>query len=58
MRPSSSALPTLWQYSQTMSEIGPGQGALTEYLHQALLARYLAVEIDRDLAPLPPRFPG
>lgn len=40
-------------------EIGPGQGALTEYLHQTLLARYLAVEIDRDLAPLlPARFPG
>ena len=40
-------------------EIGPGQGALTEYLHQALLARYLAVEIDRDLAPLlPARFSG
>ena len=40
-------------------EIGPGQGALTEYLHQALLARYLAVEIDRDLAPLlSARFPG
>ena len=40
-------------------EIGPGQGALTEYLHQPSLARYLAVEIDRDLAPLlPARFPG
>ena len=40
-------------------EIGPGQGALTQYLHQPSLARYLAVEIDRDLAPLlPGKFPG
>ncbi|TNF87970.1 MAG: 16S rRNA (adenine(1518)-N(6)/adenine(1519)-N(6))-dimethyltransferase RsmA [Gammaproteobacteria bacterium] len=39
-------------------EIGPGTGALTAVLHEAP-ARYLAVEIDRDLAPeLTRRFPG
>ena len=32
-------------------EIGPGHGALTEHLY-GLTRRYLAVEIDRDLAPL------
>ena len=38
-------------------EIGPGTGALTAVLHEAP-ARYLAVEIDRDLAPeLTRRFP-
>ena len=44
---------------QSVFEIGPGQGALTDYLHRTDLSRYLAVEIDRDLAPLlPNRFPG
>lgn len=44
---------------QHVFEIGPGQGALTEYLHRADLARYLSVEIDRDLAPtLLNKFPG
>ena len=33
-------------------EIGPGQGALTDVMLQAPMARYVAVEIDRDLAPL------
>ncbi|MEQ8857223.1 MAG: 16S rRNA (adenine(1518)-N(6)/adenine(1519)-N(6))-dimethyltransferase RsmA [Pseudomonadales bacterium] len=31
-------------------EIGPGRGALTEHLH-GTAARYLAIEIDRDLVP-------
>ncbi len=45
--------------SQQVMEIGPGQGALTEYLHSSELSRYLAIEIDRDLAPLlPSKFPG
>ena len=44
---------------QRVFEIGPGQGALTQYLHRPDLQRYLAVEIDRDLAPLlPAKFPG
>ena len=44
---------------QRVFEIGPGQGALTEYLFSEKLERYLAVEIDRDLAPLlGPKFPG
>ena len=47
------------QQDQRVFEIGPGQGALTEYLFDEGLAHYLAVEIDRDLAPLlGPRFPG
>lgn len=47
------------QPGQQVFEIGPGQGALTEYLFDQHLDRYLAVEIDRDLAPLlPPKFPG
>lgn len=47
------------QANQRVFEIGPGQGALTQYLHQRELQRYLAVEIDRDLAPLlPAKFPG
>jgi 16S rRNA (adenine1518-N6/adenine1519-N6)-dimethyltransferase len=33
-------------------EIGPGQGALTDYLYADEGMHYLAVEIDRDLAPL------
>ena len=38
-------------------EIGPGHGALTEYLY-GTCARYVAVEIDRDLVPfLRARFP-
>ena len=38
-------------------EIGPGHGALTEHLYGAC-ARYVAVEIDRDLVPfLRARFP-
>ncbi len=36
-------------------EIGPGQGALTDYLYADEGMHYLAVEIDRDLAPLLPR---
>jgi 16S rRNA (adenine1518-N6/adenine1519-N6)-dimethyltransferase len=44
---------------QRVFEIGPGQGALTQYLHRPDLQRYLAVEIDRDLAPLlQAKFPG
>lgn len=47
------------QQDQRIFEIGPGQGALTEYLFDVSPARYLAVEIDRDLAPLlAPKFPG
>lgn len=39
-------------------EIGPGHGALTDYL-SGTTARYVAVEIDRDLVPfLHARFPG
>jgi 16S rRNA (adenine1518-N6/adenine1519-N6)-dimethyltransferase len=39
-------------------EIGPGPGALTDYLYGEP-ARYVAVELDRDLvAPLEARFPG
>ena len=39
-------------------EVGPGQGALTEFLH-GTTERFLAIEIDRDLAPmLRARFPG
>ncbi len=42
-----------------LMEIGPGQGALTEYLYPANVARYVAVEIDRDLAPrLNARYPN
>ncbi len=36
-------------------EIGPGQGALTDYLYADEGMHYLAIEIDRDLAPLLPR---
>ena len=40
-------------------EIGPGQGALTDYLYADEGMHYLAVEIDRDLAPLlPKRYPN
>ena len=35
-------------------EIGPGQGALTDYLYADEGLHYVAVEIDRDLAPLLP----
>ena len=39
-------------------EIGPGRGALTELLH-GTVERFVAIEIDRDLAPmLRARFPG
>ena len=39
-------------------EIGPGRGALTELLH-GTAERFVAIEIDRDLAPiLRARFPG
>jgi 16S rRNA (adenine1518-N6/adenine1519-N6)-dimethyltransferase len=39
-------------------EIGPGPGALTDYLYRDA-GRYLAVELDRDMiAPLRARFPG
>ncbi|MEZ5558706.1 MAG: 16S rRNA (adenine(1518)-N(6)/adenine(1519)-N(6))-dimethyltransferase RsmA [Pseudomonadales bacterium] len=41
-----------------MLEIGPGDGALTEYLY-GQVGRYVAVEIDRDLVPfLRARFAG
>ena len=49
--------------SEQLLEIGPGQGALTEYLVREVDAvdaagRYVAVEIDRDLVPfLKARFP-
>tara|TARA_X000000950_G_scaffold193130_1_gene232871 strand:+ start:2478 stop:3287 length:810 start_codon:yes stop_codon:yes gene_type:complete len=33
-------------------EIGPGKGALTDYLYRDDLKSYVAVEIDRDLVPL------
>ena len=36
-------------------EIGPGQGALTDYLYANKGMHYLAIEIDRDLVPLLPR---
>lgn len=39
------------QPEDRLLEIGPGHGALTEYLY-GLTGRYLAVEIDRDLVPL------
>ena len=40
-------------------EIGPGQGALTDYLYADKGMYYLAIEIDRDLAPLlPGRYPN
>ena len=40
-------------------EIGPGQGALTDYLYADEGMHYLAIEIDRDLAPLlPGRYPN
>ena len=38
------------QADDPVLEIGPGQGALTEVL-AAGVARYVAVEIDRDLVP-------
>ena len=39
-------------------EVGPGHGALTQVLYQTAVARYVAVEIDRDLiAPLSRSFP-
>jgi 16S rRNA (adenine1518-N6/adenine1519-N6)-dimethyltransferase len=44
--------------SDLLFEIGPGPGALTSYLYGST-ARYLAVELDRDLIePLRMRFPG
>jgi 16S rRNA (adenine1518-N6/adenine1519-N6)-dimethyltransferase len=43
----------------TVLEIGPGRGALTEWIAAAQPARFLALEKDRDLAPeLARRFPG
>ena len=36
----------------TVLEIGPGHGALTEHLVAMTPAKYVAVEIDRDLVPL------
>lgn len=43
----------------TVLEIGPGRGALTEWIAAAKPARFLALEKDRDLAPvLAERFPG
>ena len=45
--------------SDTVFEIGPGHGALTEHLIAAHAHRYVAVEIDRDLTPLlAARFPA
>ena len=44
---------------QRVLEIGPGTGALTEYLVATEGTRYTAIEIDRDLVPeLQGRFPG
>ena len=41
-----------------LMEIGPGHGALTDYLF-GQVGRFVAVELDRDLiAPLKARFPG
>ena len=37
--------------TDTVFEIGPGHGALTEHLVAAGAGQYLAVEIDRDLVP-------
>ncbi|HBR06305.1 MAG TPA: ribosomal RNA small subunit methyltransferase A [Desulfovibrio sp.] len=43
----------------TVLEIGPGRGALTEWIAAAHPARFLALEKDRDLAPaLTERWPG
>ena len=43
---------------ERLLEIGPGRGALTELLH-GTARRFVAIEIDRDLAPvLRARFPG
>lgn len=45
------------QANDQMFEIGPGPGALTDYLYGSS-SRYLAVELDRDMiAPLQARFP-
>lgn len=38
-------------HSDTVFEIGPGHGALTEHLIAAGASSYIAVEIDRDLVP-------
>ncbi len=46
------------QPADCLLEIGPGRGALTEFLHGAT-QRFVAIEIDRDLVPmLRARFPG
>lgn len=46
------------QSDDRLLEIGPGPGALTDYLY-GTSSRYVAVELDRDLlAPLQARFPG
>lgn len=43
----------------TVVEIGPGRGALTEHLMESGAGRVIAVEKDSELAPeLPRRFPG
>ena len=45
--------------AQRVLEIGPGTGALTEYLAAIEGTRYTAIEIDRDLVPqLQQRFPA
>ena len=45
--------------SQRVLEIGPGTGALTEYLLAAAETDYTAIEIDRDLVPqLQQQFPA
>jgi 16S rRNA (adenine1518-N6/adenine1519-N6)-dimethyltransferase len=47
----------LRQHQQVL-EVGPGTGALTEYLVEAAETDYTAIEIDRDLVPqLQQRFP-
>ena len=44
---------------QRVLEIGPGTGALTEYLLAAAETDYTAIEIDRDLVPqLQQQFPA
>jgi 16S rRNA (adenine1518-N6/adenine1519-N6)-dimethyltransferase len=40
----------LRQHQQVL-EVGPGTGALTEYLVDAAETDYTAIEIDRDLVP-------
>lgn len=42
-----------------LMEIGPGRGALTDYLYSRGATRYVAIEIDRDLVPrLAANFPN